>query len=85
MQIEGPVGIFGLNETINQWVPKKQSGQFGMGRRNCAHLKPEVQVRTGSSLAVCLAACPSFPPVSSHVLAALLLLQGYVSRLVRVL
>jgi hypothetical protein len=46
VQIEGPVGIFGLDETIHQWVPKKQNGQFGMGRRNCAHLKPEVQVRT---------------------------------------
>lgn len=66
VQIEGPVGVFGLDEPINQWVPKKQGGQFGMGRRNCAHLKPEVHVRTRSSLHHSLSPAPhSFSSVYS--------------------
>lgn len=44
MQIGVPVGVFGLDEPLTQWHPKKGGGKVGMGGRPCQVLSPEVQV-----------------------------------------
>ena len=63
MQVGGPVGVQALNQSGNDWYSRSQA--YGMGRRECRNVEPQLQVTSPNCRASELH-CPAPHSASAH-------------------